>query len=257
MNILITAGGTKEAIDKVRHITNMSSGSLGREIAAYATTKESIKEIHFVGPKEAFPKVKFGDMQAVDKYVGYVVDSVEDLSSTLEKILTTKKIDVVIHSMAVSDYTVDYVCNLEDMVNGIFEYMSVDTECCPADVIDYIKKGEFRIDTNSKMSSKSEDPIIKLTPTQKVIGNIKKWAPDTVLVGFKLLENVSDDELIKVARQQMHKNKCDFVWANDIKRIRETGHQGLLIENDGVTCFHGKESIAKGIIDAVIHYVKE
>ena len=33
MNILITAGGTSEKIDDVRHLTNHATGSLGREIA--------------------------------------------------------------------------------------------------------------------------------------------------------------------------------------------------------------------------------
>ena len=39
MHILITSGGTSEAIDSVRSITNHSTGSLGKILAEMALTK--------------------------------------------------------------------------------------------------------------------------------------------------------------------------------------------------------------------------
>lgn len=40
MKILITSGGTKIPLDSVRHIGNMSSGTMGREIALAALEKK-------------------------------------------------------------------------------------------------------------------------------------------------------------------------------------------------------------------------
>lgn len=253
MNILITAGGTKEAIDQVRHITNMSSGSLGREILTKAQLEPSIEKIYFLSPKTAFPS----NDRVMSKTHLIQTESVEDLQNNLQNILTTEKIDAVIHSMAVSDFTTAGVFTNEDLAS----YLNVEMgnkEVSYELILNLLNKiDEYKIDNSSKISSKSEHMNIALKPTPKVIGNIKKWSPNTVLIGFKLLENVSDSELINVAREQMKKNGCDFVWANDIKRIRQNGHQGILVEKNNYTHIEGKDSIAKGIIDTIIFYVKD
>ncbi|MNC76239.1 phosphopantothenate--cysteine ligase [compost metagenome] len=55
----------------------------------------------------------------------------------------------------------------------------------------------------------------------------------------------------------MKKNDCDLVWSNDIKRIRESGHQGFIVEKDKVTYCIRKEVIAKNILDVAITYVEK
>ncbi|MNV59604.1 phosphopantothenate--cysteine ligase [compost metagenome] len=234
----------------------MSSGALGREILEEIVTRHhsKLEKVYFLSPKIAFP------MNFNPSVVEFIVtNSVDDLYNNLQNILTTKKIDAVIHSMAVSDYTVDYVASLESMVEEIIDFQSREDDKMTdiSAIVEHLRKGDFKIDTNSKMSSKSENPIIKLTPTVKVIGNIKKWSPNTILMGFKLLENVSNEELVSVSLAQMEKNKCDFVWANDIKRIRESGHQGLLISKDTVTEVIGKKEIAITIADTIIESVRQ
>ncbi|MBQ4596767.1 MAG: phosphopantothenate--cysteine ligase, partial [Firmicutes bacterium] len=61
---------------------------------------------------------------------------------------------------------------------------------------------------------------------------IKKWAPDTKLVGFKLLSNVPHEELIDVGYHLLEKNDCDFVMANDLSEIGKDYHRGYLIHKD-------------------------
>jgi hypothetical protein len=51
MNILITSGGTKVPIDRVRHIANMSSGTFGSKIA-YESLKAD-HNVHFFYAKDS------------------------------------------------------------------------------------------------------------------------------------------------------------------------------------------------------------
>ena len=44
----------------------------------------------------------------------------------------------------------------------------------------------------------------------EVIGEIKKLSPETQLIGFKLLDGVSYEELIEVATKLREKNKADY-----------------------------------------------
>ena len=48
----------------------------------------------------------------------------------------------------------------------------------------------------NKISSDIEDLIIHMKRSPKVIGNIKKWSPGSLLVGFKLPSGVPHEELI-------------------------------------------------------------
>ena len=63
---------------------------------------------------------------------------------------------------------------------------------------------------------------------------IRDKQPQTVLVGFKLLVNVSQEELVQVAQAALVKNRCDFVLANDLMNVHETEHEGLLINETGI-----------------------
>lgn len=63
---------------------------------------------------------------------------------------------------------------------------------------------------------------------------IRDKQPQTVLVGFKLLVDVSQEELVQVAQAALIKNRCDFVLANDLMNVHETEHEGLLINETGI-----------------------
>lgn len=203
MKLIITAGGTSEKIDDVRAITNMSTGRLGSIIgkAFVDGYGEKIEKIYYIHGSRAVPPI--GDM-----IFPVSVEGTYDLMETLKNILENENIDAVIHSMAVSDYTVKELTTMEN-----------------------ITKGET-LDTSSKVSSEIEDLVIILKKTPKVISHIKKWSPDTLLVGFKLLSKVSLEELIEVGHKLLEKNNCTFVLANDLKKINETMHKGYLIHED-------------------------
>ena len=104
--IIITAGGTSERIDNVRKITNSSSGRLGMTIANYLLEENNDLMIYYVCSKNS--------LRPTDKRVQVVeIDGTIDLKNTIEGLLTNEHIDYFIHSMAVSDYTTDYVTTIE------------------------------------------------------------------------------------------------------------------------------------------------
>lgn len=142
----------------------------------------------------------------------------------MKKLLTTEKIDVVVHSMAVSDYTVDYVSSGEIFANNLENKNK-------KQILELINSSLLSVDNSKKLSSSMSDMIIKLRPTQKVISYIKDWSKDTYLVGFKLLANQTKKQLLKVATKLMTKNNCDLVVANDICDISENKHIAYILDN--------------------------
>jgi phosphopantothenoylcysteine decarboxylase/phosphopantothenate--cysteine ligase len=96
--ILVTAGGTQEAIDDVRVISNVSTGKTGYKIAHYLMEAgydvELLRASRAEIPSEAsFPTHQFTDFKSLD--------------SQLQLLLSDKKFTHVIHAAAVSDYSID------------------------------------------------------------------------------------------------------------------------------------------------------
>ena len=115
------------------------------------------------------------------------------------------------------------------------------------------KKSDLR-DKYNKIPSSAGNPVILLEPTPKIIPELRQLAPNAVIVGFKLLDEVPQDELLSVAKKLMEKNDCDFVLANDYQTVQggAQSHIGHLMARGGkVETFTGKPEIAKGIAAAV------
>ena len=228
--IVITSGGTSERIDNVRKITNTSSGKLGMTIANHLLEKEDVL-IYYVCSKKA---LKPSD----DRVTIIEIDDTIELKNTVQKLLTEEHIDFFIHAMAVSDYMTDYVTTIDKIKKSINNYKDVD-------------EAFENIETlgGSKISSYEDNLVIVLKPTPKIISIIKDLSPTTFLVGFKLLDGVSKNELISVAKQLRDKNNCDLVVANDLSSIRNGNHTGFIIDKeDTVEEAHGKDDIAKHLV---------
>lgn len=238
--IVITAGGTSEKIDNVRKITNSSTGKLGKMIAEKMMEykEKEIEVIYYICSKEA--------VRPDNKKVKIIeITDTEDLKKEVTTLLHKEKIDYFIHSMAVSDYTVDYVTTSEKLAESIVNSKE--------NVIDVINKNQNTLNDN-KISSNLDNLIIKLKKTPKIINLIKKESPETYLVGFKLLDNVSEEELREVAYKLMVKNKCNLVVANDLNNIRKGNHKAFIVKNeDKYIEANGKEDIAVKLIEEMMN----
>ena len=229
--VIITSGGISEKIDNVRKITNSSSGKLGMTIANHLLEENDDILIYYI--------CSYKTLRPVDDRVKIIeVNGTLDLKEKIENLLTKEKIDYFIHSMAVSDYMTDYVTTIERMKESIKEHDDIDEAFKNIEIIG-----------GSKISSYEDNLVIVLKPTPKIISIIKNLSPSTYLVGFKLLDGVSKEELIEVAKRLRNKNNCDLVVANDLSNIRNGDHIGYIIDKTNeIEEAHGKDDIAKKLV---------
>lgn len=245
MNILITAGGTSEPIDSVRRITNLSTGELGSKICNELTDRffkeKTLRDnkIFYICNKEAIKPEESSCIQLIE------TTNTNSVLEAVTNILENEEIDSVIHSMAISDYTVERVIQTIDLIDKIEE-----NDFSKEEIIALLTNPPS-LDNESKISSKNEILDIRLKKTPKVIDIIKKLAPNTQLIGFKLLNQVSEDELIEVAVNSLKRTFADYIVANDLEHIKKGEHKAFIVKEDGLKeeAFIGKENIAKAIID--------
>ena len=231
--VVITAGGTSEKIDNVRKITNSSTGKLGKVIANELIREVPDIKIYYICSKSS--------LRPINKNIEIIeIDGTLDLKAKVENLLKNNKIDYFIHSMAVSDYMVDYVTTAQKLASEI--------ESSNYSTLDTITKFNNGFNEN-KISSHKNNLIIMLKRTPKIISIIKKISPKTFLVGFKLLDGVTKDKLINTAKKLRDKNKCDLVVANDLSNIRNGNHIAYIIDNqDIIITANDKIDIAKNLV---------
>jgi phosphopantothenate-cysteine ligase len=233
-NIIITSGPTNERIDSVMKITNMSTGALGSIIAdkIMADKGDELGKLYYISPKLAYkPKLKSNSLELI------TIESTLDLLNQLKELLTNQRIDGVVHSSAVGDYYGEYAITgellAEEIVTKTFG-MDFTEEELKKIIISIIENPSILTDSNGKMSSYEKNLMVKLGLTPKVIGHIKKYSPETTLIGFKLLDGVSKEELYQVAYNLLKKNNADYIVANDLSKIGGGKHPAMIIDDKGV-----------------------
>lgn len=245
-NIIITAGPTNERLDAVMKITNMSTGALGATIATHFIENEekNINNLYYLSTKlTRKPLVESSKI----KYV--TVESTDDLLNALKNILTSEKIDVVVHSAAVGDYKGKYSITASMLANELAQYAynnHVSLDELREGILEILREPSVTVSDDHKISSYEPDLMFKLDLTPKVIGEIKKISPWTKLIGFKLLDGVSEEELIKVATKLREKNRAEYIIANDLSKIGNGKHIAYFVGENGVEYqTETKDEIAK------------
>jgi len=224
IKILITAGGTSEKIDDVRRITNSGTGMLGAKIAEAFQASGRECEITYICSENAVrPQLEAETGASLETLVCGDVNAVEDAVS---RACSGTAYDVIVHSMAIGDYKVKAVLDSLDSRQVIKE---------------------------DKISSDREELVVVLEKAPKIIAILRGLAPDAVIVGFKLLSEVSEEELRIAGHALLEKNSCDYVFANDMRTVRSDLHEGILIAQDGTfERASGKDSIAALIVERVL-----
>ena len=209
MKILITSGGTKIPIDRVRSITNMSRGTFGSRIAdaffdegleAFRTRNKyghPIEKITFFMAKDsrmpngqAINDETFEDGYRPMEFVGY--STFDEYKSGIEELLKKETYDIIVVAAAVSDY-------------GVANYYS----------------GKYR--------SREDDMCIKLVKLPKILPIMRELAPNATICGFKLLVDSTEDELLDAMRKQVDESNVDLVIGNDLRDIKNNDHQLLVV----------------------------
>ena len=209
MKILITSGGTKIPIDRVRSITNMSHGTFGSRIAdaffdeglaAFRTGNERgnpIEKITFFMAKgsrrptlQSLNDETYEDGYRPIEYIEY--STFDDYKSGIEELLKNETYDIIVVAAAVSDY-------------GVANYY------------------------NGKYRSREDDMCIKLVKLPKVLPIMRKLAPNATICGFKLLVDSTNAELLDAMVKQFNESNVDLVVGNDLRDIKNDNHRLLII----------------------------
>lgn len=254
IHVAITAGGTSENIDGVRKITNVSTGSLGWHcleavLTHFDTRPKENFHVHYIHTENAVTKPL---NESASKHVTFIpVTNAESVYQAVNKLTKEISIDYFIHSMAISDFTFSYAASISRLAQEI-KALQKEGGFCDEDARRILENPQSQFSTHDKLSSE-EDIIIGLKRTKKVIPIIKQNNPDTFLVGFKLLRDVDESELVNVAAHLAEKNDCDLVFANEVSRISETNHTGILIKNGEIIARPtGKKEIARAIVESMM-----
>lgn len=213
MKILVTSGGTKVPIDRVRSITNMSQGTFSSRIAdaffcrgleAFRTgdKKNCIEKLTFFMAKgskrptaQSLNDETYEDGYRPIEYIEY--STFDDYKSGIEELLKKETYDIIVVAAAVSDY-------------GVANYY------------------------NGKYRSRENDMCIKLVKLPKILPIMRKLAPNATICGFKLLVDSTEDELFDAMKKQMAESDVDLVIGNDLRDIKNDNHQLLIISKHDV-----------------------
>lgn len=187
--VLITSGGTEEPIDRVRAITNTSTGQTGRDLTevfsglGYDVTL--LKSHSAVGPKKSRPGLEVHEFRTF-----------QDLKSKLEAELQRQSYDIVIHAAAVSDYHVTSIDGAKSTTSGKFD-------------------------------SSHDEVTLKLKKNPKLLDSIRKWSknPKVQTVAFKFTAcdgsvDATKDRLSRVEKIASS-GAADFLVTNDLATYPE------------------------------------
>lgn len=208
MKVLITSGGTKVPIDRVRDITNMSTGTFGAKIG-FETLKLGHKVVFYKAKNSKSPVSLNIDLvhtgydiptftewfneraKYMRNYMEYEYVTFDQYAEGLKFVIGVEQPDVIVLAAAVSDYGVENYFDGKMRSNDLFN--------------------------------------IKLKQLPKLINMVKEWAPRTKLVGFKMLVDSKESDLIIASKKSIDENGCDLVVANDYQDIKDNNHKVYLV----------------------------
>ena len=225
MKILVTSGGTSEAIDSVRSITNHSSGRLGKVITE--TLLEAGHQVCLITTSQAVKP---------SAHQGLTIIEIKNTAGLLQTMKDTiMDYQVLIHSMAVSDYTPVYMAGFDEVQAS-------------QDLTKFLD----RKNQETKISSKDDVQVLFLKKNPKIISLVNEWNPKIHLIGFKLLVDVSREYLIQIARESLEKNQADLIVANDLTQINGEQHKAYLVEKTSFQTATSKQEIADILLDRIL-----
>ena len=201
MKVLITSGGTKVKIDRVRSISNMSRGTFGSQIAPrflfndwdvdFLAARDSRTPFDFKRVEDLKGTIELGKWENAYPFSSKAriritpYTTFDEYEQELFRLLDENKYDAVVLAAAVSDY-------------GVANYV------------------------DRKIHS-SEEMSIELKPLPKLISRVKEHS-NTYLVGFKLMVDSTTEELRDAMEKSFRKNCLNMIVGNDLRDIKQDNH---------------------------------
>jgi phosphopantothenoylcysteine synthetase/decarboxylase len=180
MHCVVTAGPTYEALDNVRRLTNFSTGKLGTELANHLVARGHRVTL-LTGEQATYRGARHVQTEQI-------FSTTNDLRERL-KALAAHYIDVVFHAAAVSDFTFGKIWLRS-----------------PDGSMSEVKAG--------KICTRQGTLFAELTPTPKIISELRGWYPKARLVGWKFEVDGDRNSVIMLAEKQLAECRTDACVAN-------------------------------------------
>jgi phosphopantothenate---cysteine ligase (CTP) len=180
MKCIVTAGPTFEELDEVRRLTNFSTGTLGTEMANFLT--ERGHDVELLRGQGATCRLE-PKAQRVQ-----IFTTTADLRQRLQA-LGGGGVQAVFHAAAVSDFR----------FGRIWERAA---------------DGELKEIRSPKFSTRGGAILAELTPTPKIISDLRAWFPSAFLVGWKYELESDRAQAVARAREQIEENRTDACVVN-------------------------------------------
>lgn len=218
-------------IDSVRGITNIFRGRTGHQIADQMRDAGH-EVILLTSSPDLVRSHPIADAVAEGTLTVIAYKTYDELLTKMEYAVKNSRFDLIVHSAAVSDYKV------------VGTYVPCDPSESP-----YVGPMRFVIkmlEKIGKISSSHKRLFLELVPTEKIIDKIRRdWGFKGYLVKFKLQVDMSDAELIEIARKSRTQSGADMIVANCLEWSRDHAY---VIGRDDVAHSVTREEIAQAIL---------
>lgn len=212
MRCLVTAGNTREKIDRVRDWGNIFTGRTGLAIARALTTLGAV-DLLTSNQQHLDELEKEGG--AIEAH-GFLTHGT--LQGLLAGLMSSVKYDAVFMTAAVSDYK----------PNGVWEIV----ERSGAENAEQTWK--VRRLSGEKISSAHWEIAVVGEHTAKIVDMFRReWGYGGMLVKFKLEVGLRKDELIAAGKKSREASGADYLVANTLEMVEGPGAGAFLIGKDG------------------------
>ena len=180
LKCIVTAGPTFEELDEVRRLTNFSTGALGTELANFLAER------------------------------GHEVELLRGQGATC-------CLEPKAHCVQVFTTTVDLLRRLQELggsgAGGVFHAAAV-SDFSFGKVWERAADGGLREIRAAKISTRGGNILAELTPTPKIIAELRAWFPTAFLAGWKYEVESDRAQAIARAATQLSENRTNACVVN-------------------------------------------
>lgn len=246
LRVLVTAGDTSERIDGVRKIVNPATGRLGSLTAdMFAMAQASVTYI--CGQNAQQPTQK---MEST-----HIIESVEECAQTIDSILEKECFDCIVHTMAVSEYTLRRVTTAQELAADITHNLEDAKKASLEELVEKSLRARKPQRDNKRIPADIKDIVFVMDPAPNIMENMRAKQPQALLIGFLLEVDLPREQLIESAKEQIISDNCDYVLANEVGDITDSQHLAVLVAANGeVIDLSTKQEIAQMIIKCALEH---
>jgi phosphopantothenoylcysteine decarboxylase/phosphopantothenate--cysteine ligase len=208
---LVTAGNTREKIDRVRDWGNIFTGNTGYRIARALA---DVGEVDLLTSNRAHLTELAGDT----RITGSPFTSHDELRGALAALLSRQTYDAIFMTAAVADY------------RPVRTYQVVERESQP----DGTERWTVRDAQAGKVKSTHVAIAVLGERTEKIVDLFRtEWKHRGLLVKFKLEVGGERDDLVRIGQASRAASGADFLVANTLDMVEGAGAGAFLLGRDG------------------------